>query len=95
MAYSQEYNSVNQGSPITSVTLPPNIDYEYLLISEKNLPPQTTLDQIRTFLDDIAKYILPVGLILVLLAVMAVSAYVIITRTRKKRVASRQPNAFT
>ncbi len=93
MADSQEYNSVNQGSPIYSVTLPPNIDYEYLPISEKNLPPQSTIDQIRTFLEDIADYILPVGLILILLAVTAVSAYVIITRTHKKRAG--QPKAST
>ena len=95
MAYSQEYNSVNQGSPIYSVTLPPNIDYEYLPISEKNLPPQSIIDQIRAFLDDFAEYILPAGLILVLLAVTAVSAYVIITRMRKKRVALRQPKTST
>ena len=95
MAYSQEYNSVNQGSPIYSVTLPPNIDYEYLPISEKNLPPQSIIDQIRTFLDDFAEYILPVGLILVVLAVTAVPAYVMITRMRKKRAVSRQPKAST
>src|SRR3990172_6594566 len=95
MAYSQEYNSVNQGSQIYSVTLPPTIDYEYLPISEKNLPPQSAIDQIRTFFDDFAKYIIPVSLILVLLAVMALSANVIIPRIRKKRVASRQPKAST
>ena len=85
MVYSQEYDPVNQGSPIHSVTLPPNIDYEYLPISEKNVPPQSTIDQIRGFIDDFAQYILPVGLILVLLVVAGVSAYVIITRMRKKR----------
>ena len=95
MADSQEYNSVNQGSPIYSVTLPPNIDYEYLPVSEKNLPPQSIIDQIRTFLGDFAEYILPAGLILVLLAFTAVSAFVIITRMRKNRVASRQPKAST
>ena len=94
MAYSQEYNSVNQGSPIYSVTLPPTIDYEYLPISETNLPPQSTIDQIRTFLDNFAEYIL-VGLIFVLIAVTVTPAYIIITRMRKKRVASRQPKAST
>ena len=94
MAYSQEYNSVNQGSPIYSVTLPPNIDYEYLPISEKNLPPQSTIDQIRTFLDNFAEYIL-VGLIFVLIAVTVTPAYIIITRMRKKRVASTQPKVAT
>ena len=94
MAYSQEYNSVNQGSQIYSVTLPPTIDYEYLPISEKNLPPQSAIDQIRTFLDNFAEYIL-VGLIFVLIAVTVTPAYIIITRMRKKRVASRQPKAST
>jgi hypothetical protein len=89
MAFSQEYNSINQGSPINSVTLPPNINYEYLPISEKNLPPQSTLDQIRIFLDNFAVYIIPIGLVLIILVVTVIPAYVIITRKRKKRVASR------
>jgi predicted Zn-dependent protease len=88
MANSQEYNSVNQGSPINSVTLPSNINYKYLPIAEKNLPPQSTLDQIRTFLDNFTEYILPIGLVLIIVAVTVIPAYVIITRKRKKRATS-------
>jgi hypothetical protein len=90
MTNSQEYNPVNQGTPIYSATLPSNIDYEYLPISEKNLPPQSTIDQIRTFFENVAENIVPIGLILVVLAVAAISAYVIITRSRSKRSSSRQ-----
>ena len=52
MASSLEYDQANQGSPIYSVTLPPDIGYEHLAISETNLPPQSPLDRVaRAFAD--------------------------------------------
>jgi hypothetical protein len=96
MAYSQEFDPVNQGPPIYSVTLPLSIKYEYLPISEKDLPPQSAIDQIRIFLDNLPEFILqPEVLILILIAASAVIAYITITRVRRRPVVSRQPDAFT
>ena len=94
MAYSPEFNSVYQGPPTYSVTLPPRIEYEYVPISEKNLPPQSSIGQIRTFLDEVTQFILqPEVLILILLAASAVTAYVTITRMRRRHVVSGQLDA--
>jgi predicted Zn-dependent protease len=89
MASSEAYEPINQGSPIYSVALPANIDYEYLPISENNIPPQTTIDQIKSFLDGFTQFILqPEVLVLILLAVSAIAAYAAISRSRRMRISS-------
>ena len=45
MAYSSEFNQANQGQQEFSVSLPSTIKYEFLPISEENLPP----DSAKTF----------------------------------------------
>jgi len=93
MANSEVFDPVNQWSPIYSVTLPASIEYAYIPISENNIPPQSTIGQLNSFLDDFTQFILqPEVLTLLLLAVSAVAAYVTISRIRRRHVFSRQPN---
>jgi hypothetical protein len=93
MANSQGYDPIDQGAPVYSVTLPDTINYEYLPISEKNIPPQSSIDQVRSFLDELTQFIVqPEVLTLILLAVAAVAAYVAISRMRRRHGAPRQPN---
>ena len=47
MANSSTYDISNQGSPIYSVALPSDVVYEYVHITQKNLPPQSQIDEIR------------------------------------------------
>ncbi len=84
MATSGIYDPVNRGSPIYSVSLPSNISYIDMPISENNIPPQSTVDQIKSFLDDLSLVILqPEVLILLVLVVSAIVAYAVISRTRR------------
>jgi len=83
---SQQYSANDQGKPIYSVTLPSSIEYTYLPVSAENTPPQSTIDQITMLLSGIADFILqPDVLSLIALAVAAIVAYSIITRTRRRR----------
>jgi hypothetical protein len=88
MYYSSEFNQTNEGSPINSVTLPSDIPYEYLPVSEKNLPPKSPLDQIRIYLGYVPDAIAQpeFWILMVVFAVVAVTAIVILRRTRKKHV---------
>jgi hypothetical protein len=87
MAGSGIYDPVNQGTPMYSVTLPPDINYEYMPVSASDTPPQAVTGQISSFLEDFAKVVLqPEVLILVLLAVSAIVAYGAISRMRRRRV---------
>jgi hypothetical protein len=89
MANSAVYDPVNQGLPTYSVTLPSTIKYEYMPISENNIPPQSTMEQVKSFLDDFTQFILqPEVLVLLLLAVSAVAAYAAISRIRRRQVVS-------
>ena len=89
MAYSQEFSSDNQGAPIYSVTLPSNIPFQYLPISAKNRPPSSAIEQVVTFLNELAQVVSqPEAVVLVLLAVGTVAAYVTTTRVRRKCVYS-------
>ena len=87
---SQDFDIANQGVPTYSVRVPDGPPYEYLPVSQENLPPQSTIDQIRTFLDEFVNIITqPEVMVIVLLAVSAVAFYIIITRVRGKRVVSK------
>jgi predicted Zn-dependent protease len=95
MAYSNFYDGENQGTPINKVSLPTGTEYQYLPISEENLPPQTTFDQIRTFLEALGQSIIqPENLILIIVLVsLGVVAYLVISYTRRRRPVPRaDPN---
>lgn len=85
MAFSTQFDSANQGTPIRSVSLPPSINYEYLPISEKNLPPQSPLIYIRTTFIDISQAVTrPEFLaVMVLLTVAIVTSYIVIRHKRE------------
>lgn len=91
MANSEVYNPVNQGPPIYSVTLPASINYDYIPISENNIPPQSTVDQLRSLLDYFTQLVLqPAVLVLIVLGLSALAAYITISRTRKRHVNPRE-----
>lgn len=91
MASSLEFDQANQGTPVYSDTLPPDIAYEYLPISEKNLPPQSTLDVITTtflaFQGALSQ--LDFWVFMGLLTVAAIAGYVVLRRVRRRMI-SRQ-----
>lgn len=93
LGVSQDFDPSNQGATVYSVTLPEGIEFDYLPISEENLPPRSTIDQIRTFVDDFLKFITqPEVLILTLLAISSVAAYLVATRGQRK-IASQTPSS--
>ena len=86
MGNSSEFNPDSQGQPIYSVSLPSDIEYESLPISDSNVPPQTTIEDVRTFIDDLVQFILrPEALILFIIVVSVVTVYVIAISFRGKR----------
>jgi predicted Zn-dependent protease len=87
----------SQFNPVSSVTLPSNIPYQYLPISNENLPPpsstpsptpyQTVLTYIRTLLTYILQFFLrPEFSIPLLIAILAllVTEFVVATHRRRK-----------
>jgi hypothetical protein len=91
MASSLEFDQANQESPIYSVTLPPDIAYEHLPISEKNLPPQSPLDQIGSALSSFPEVIAaPEFWAVMTLFTIAVVSIVLLGRRGRKRGASGQ-----
>ena len=88
MAFSLEFDWANVGSRVYSVTLPSEITFEYLPVSEKNLPPQTLFEQFRNYLwlgsGAIAKP--EFWVFMVLLTVALVTGFVILRRVRRKHV---------
>lgn len=90
MAHSQEFNSTYQGEPIYSVTLPPNIQYEYLPIPQKDMPPESAIGQIIAYVGQLTQVISqPEITILIILAVGTVAAYVTIIRVRRRCITSQ------
>jgi len=86
MSSSSIYNADNQGPRLYSVTLPPNIEYDYLQVSQGNLPAQSPLDSINTFAIDLLRFILrPEVLILILIAISAIAVFIMLPRKRGKR----------
>ncbi len=87
MANSPIYTADNQGPPISSVTLPSSIDYRFIPISAENAPPESTINQLVTFLGAFAEFVLqPVVLTLIILAIAAIAAYSTITRSHRRRM---------
>jgi hypothetical protein len=86
MATAPEFNRTNQGSPIYSVTLPPDIPYEKLPISEENLPPQSPLDNIITYIGSFPELIAAPEFwgIMALFTVAVVCIYLVGKHARRK-----------
>ena len=91
MATSLEFDQANQGSPIYSVTLSPDIAYEHLAISEKNLPPQSPLERIRTNFGFIPGALSNPNLWILMsfLTVVVVAGYLVLRRMRRGRISSK------
>jgi Matrixin len=92
MSASPEFDPSNQGPRIFSVTLPPTIKYDYLQISDANLPPpQSPLNSFNTFVADLIKFILrPEILIAILVAIAAIVAFAMVPRRRVKQEANNK-----
>jgi hypothetical protein len=92
MAVSSEFDKANFGSQIYSVTLPPDIIYEYLPISEENLPPPSQLDRIRAFFGYIPVDFSDPGFyaLMGLFTVAAIAGYLILRRAWRKRAISEK-----
>ncbi len=92
MASSLEFNQTNQGSPIYSVTLPSDILYEYLPISDENLPPQSPLEQIGTALSSFPEAVATPEFwgLMGLFTIVVVSIYLLGRLARRRRMVSRQ-----
>lgn len=90
LASSQEYNQSNQGSPIHSVTLPSGIPYGDMPISPSNLPPQSSLDRVRTFFSDFPMVVStpPFWGLMGLFTIGVVSIYLLGRRARGKHTFS-------
>jgi hypothetical protein len=88
MASSEEFDKTNQGSPINSVTLPPDIAYDYLPISEKNLPPQSPLERITTYFSYIPNIIATpeFWLLMGFFTAAVASIYLLGRRARRRRM---------
>ncbi len=86
LSTSTQYNADNQGQPIYKVTLPSSIEYTFIPISAKDMPPQSTIDAAKTFLNNFTQFILqPEVFPLIILVVAAIVAYSTITRNRRRR----------
>ena len=84
MAYSQEYSSDNRGQPVYSVSLNSS-QYEYQPISDTDLPPQSTLEKVGSFFDDVVQFVLqPEVLVLIIIVVSALVGYLAISSIRRK-----------
>jgi Matrixin len=87
MAVSLEFDKANIGSRVYSVSLPPEISYEYLEVSEGNLPPQSLFEQVRNYLwlgsEAIAKP--EFWVFMVLLTVALATVFAVLKRVRRKQ----------
>ena len=84
LAYSPDFNPDNQGNEKFSISLPSNIQYEFLPIAQENLPPQSLTDLVSNFAVDVVRFILRPDVLIA----MAIAISVIVTVglwTRKAR----------
>jgi hypothetical protein len=82
---STEYNTTNQGPSVNPVRLPSNLAYDYLPVSEDNLPPEPTTHQIGTFVDNLIQFVLqPENQTLILIITSVVIIIAIIIRVNRK-----------
>jgi hypothetical protein len=83
MAYSSLFNSANQGPKIYNVTLPTTINYDFLLISQNNLPVQSPLD---SFIVDLLQLITKTEILITISATaIAIAVSLILLRNRSRR----------
>ena len=86
MSSSSVYSPDNQGPRLNSITLPSTIEYEYLQVSQENLPAQSPLDTVNTYVIDLIGFILrPEVLILILIAISAIAFFIMLQRKRGRR----------
>jgi len=92
MASSLEFDQANQGAPIYSVTLPSDISYAELPISETNLPPQSPLDRVRSYFADFPAVVATPEFwgLMALFTIAVVSIYLLGRRRWRRRMVSRQ-----
>jgi predicted Zn-dependent protease len=85
---SSQFYPVNKWLRTSSVSLPPTIEYEYLPISDENLPPQSFLDPIlipiQTFLDDFLEFILRPEFSIPMLVIVVVAVAIMLIPNRRK-----------
>jgi predicted Zn-dependent protease len=94
MSASPEFDPSNQGPKIFSITLPSSMKYEYLQVSNANLPaPQSPLDSFNNFVADVIDFILrPEILIAILVAIAAIVVFGVMPRRSGKREANNKPS---
>lgn len=96
MATSQDFDPANQGAPIYSVTLPAAISYQDSPISEKNLPPRSPLDRIKTTLASFSEAIWTpeFWFVMALFTIAIITFYLAARRGARKRnsLTQRQPS---
>ena len=95
MAFSLEFDKANFGSQISSVTLPPDITYEYLPISEQNLPPQSPFERVRTYVGSFTELVAEPEFwaLMVLFTIAVVSIILLGRRARRRRTVSEKTGA--
>ncbi len=87
MNISPQYNRDNQQQAIYSVTLPSSVEYKYLPVPAKDIPPESTIGEIVTSLDDFTQLVKqPEVLIILILAVGGIAAYATITRSHRSHL---------
>jgi hypothetical protein len=92
MSSSSVYSPDNQGPRLNSVTLPSTIEYEYLQVSQENLPALSPVDTVNTFAIDLIEFILrPEVLIPILIAISAVAFIIMLPRKRGRREVPASP----
>ncbi len=85
LSNSTKYNTTNQGPPVSSVILPSNIPYDNLPVTEDNIPPATTTQQVSTFLDNLIQFFLqPENETLILIIISVIIIISIIIRVNRK-----------
>ena len=77
MAYSSEFSPDNQGQKEYSVSLPSIIEYQFLPISQENLPAQSLIDSTRSFLVNVLQSIQRPD---VLIAIVIVLSMIVVIR---------------
>jgi hypothetical protein len=97
MSFSPSFDPSNKEEVSSPVTLPSNIEYEYLLISEENLPPKgffdPVLDPIRNFLSAFFDYLLiPGRFMLFMLFMVALIIGMILYRVLRPTKKPNQPS---
>ena len=85
MSSSSVYSPDNRGPRINSVTLPSTIEYDYLQVSQENLPVQSPLDTVNTYATDLIEFILRPEIIILILIVFSALAFIILLPRKRGR----------